>query len=279
MIPDGEGLEAGGREAGGLDPGGAALWEAHAGWWQEHFTDGADPEYTEQILPLVARWAVGAHRVCEIGCGEGQVARVVAAAGVPEVVGVDPSSNQLAVAVARGGGPVYLRGGAGSLPLATGSVDAAVVCLVFEHLDDVTVPLREIARVLAPGGRFLLLINHPLLQTPGSGWVEDYLVDPPERYWQLGEYLLPQVVVEEVSRGVHIRFVHRPLGEYLNAAAAAGFVLTHVDEPPPPPGFLAAAPAHAAAAHIPRLLALSWRWLPAVFDEGDAFDDDDGGPP
>ena len=28
-------------------------WETHAGWWQEHFTDGADPEYEEQILPLV----------------------------------------------------------------------------------------------------------------------------------------------------------------------------------------------------------------------------------
>ena len=27
-------------------------WETHAGWWQEHFTDGADPEYEEQILPL-----------------------------------------------------------------------------------------------------------------------------------------------------------------------------------------------------------------------------------
>lgn len=248
---------------GGLDADGAALWEAHAGWWQDHFTDGADPEYTEQILPLVAQWAAGATRVCEIGCGEGQVARVVAATGVPEVIGIDPSSNQLAVAIARGGGPVYVRGGAGSVPLEDSSVDAVVVCLVFEHLDDIAAPLREVARILVPGGRFLLLINHPLLQTPGSGWVEDFLVDPPERYWQLGDYLQSQAVVEEVARGVYIRFVHRPLGTYLNAAADVGFVLTHVDEPPPPPGFLAAAAAHVAAAHIPRLLALSWRWLPA----------------
>lgn len=253
---------------GGIDAAGAALWEAHAGWWQEHFTDGADPEYTEQILPIVARWAAGARRVCEVGCGEGQVSRVVAAAGVPEVVGVDPSTNQLTVAATRGGGPAYVRGGAGSLPLADASVDAVVVCLVFEHLDDVVVPLAEVARVLEPGGRFLLLINHPLLQTPGSGWVEDYLVEPPERYWQLGAYLQSQVVVEEVSRGVHIRFVHRPLGVYLNAAADAGFVLTHVDEPAPPAGFLAAAPAHAAAAHIPRLLALSWRWSPGLLTAG-----------
>lgn len=29
----------------------ADLWEAHADWWQREFTDGADPEYTEQIIP------------------------------------------------------------------------------------------------------------------------------------------------------------------------------------------------------------------------------------
>jgi hypothetical protein len=30
------------------------LWETHAAWWIDGFTDGADPEYTEQILPLAA---------------------------------------------------------------------------------------------------------------------------------------------------------------------------------------------------------------------------------
>jgi len=32
------------------------LWERHADWWQDGFTDGADAEYVEQILPLAARW-------------------------------------------------------------------------------------------------------------------------------------------------------------------------------------------------------------------------------
>ena len=27
-------------------------WEVHATWWQDGFTDGADAEYVEQILPL-----------------------------------------------------------------------------------------------------------------------------------------------------------------------------------------------------------------------------------
>ena len=36
------------------------LWELTAGWWQATFTEGADAEYTEQILPMVAEHLAGA---------------------------------------------------------------------------------------------------------------------------------------------------------------------------------------------------------------------------
>ena len=64
------------------------LWEKGADWWQRNFTEGADPEYEEQILPLVERYARGARRVLDIGCGEGQVSRRLASQGA-EVVGLD----------------------------------------------------------------------------------------------------------------------------------------------------------------------------------------------
>ena len=34
----------------------AGLWEEQAAWWQDGFTEGADEEYVEQIMPLAARW-------------------------------------------------------------------------------------------------------------------------------------------------------------------------------------------------------------------------------
>src|SRR5680860_450004 len=83
-------------------------WERHAAWWQEQFTDGADPEYTEQILPLAAEHLAGAERVLDIGAGEGQLARVAAEQGASLVVGIDPSVAQLATAARRGGGPRYV---------------------------------------------------------------------------------------------------------------------------------------------------------------------------
>ena len=40
---------------------------AHARWWQDEFTDGADPEYEEQILPIVASSSATATRVLDVG--------------------------------------------------------------------------------------------------------------------------------------------------------------------------------------------------------------------
>ncbi len=230
-------------------------WEDHAAWWIDGFTDGADPEYAEQILPLAADELAGCRRVIDIGCGEGQVTRLAAGLdGVGAAVGVDPTRNQLAVAAAHAGVTGFVRSVADALPFADASFDAAVACLVFEHVDAVDQSIAEIARVLAPGGRFCFFLNHPLIQTPDSGWIDDQILDPPEQYWRVGAYLPEAVTVEEVEPGVHVRFVHRPLSRYVNALAGNGMFVTRMVEPAPPPGFLALAPEYAAAATIPRLL-------------------------
>lgn len=231
------------------------LWEANASWWQAGFTDGADEEYTEQILPLLAAELSGSRRVLDVGCGEGQVSRLAAGLpGVELVVGVDPTLAQVVEAARRGGGARVGRAGAAALPFPDGAFDAAVACLVFEHIDDVDGAIAEVARVLAPGGRFVFLLNHPLLQTPGSGWIDDTILE--EQYWRIGPYLVEDKSDEEVEKGVFIPFIHRPLSRYLNALAANGLLLTWMAEPAPPPGFLARAEEYHDAASIPRLLAL-----------------------
>ena len=234
------------------------LWEEHAGWWIEGFTEGADPEYVEQILPLAAAELDGAGRVLDLGCGDGQISRLLAGRGA-RVVGIDPTWNQIRVAHERGGGATYARSGAAALPFADGSFDAVVACLVFEHIDDVDAAIAEVARVLRPGGQFSFFLNHPLLQTPGSGWIDDHTVDPPEQYWRIGPYLIEQDSIEQVELGVFIRFVHRPLSRYLNALAEQGLLLERMVEPAPPDGFVDRAFEYAEASAIPRLLYLRLR--------------------
>ena len=110
------------------------LWEQHAAWWQREFSAGADPEYADQILPLVARHLADARRVLDVGCGEGQVARHLAALGV-EVVGVDPTWSQVVAARDRAGGPSYARARADSLPCRDAAFDRVLLCLALEHVD------------------------------------------------------------------------------------------------------------------------------------------------
>jgi SAM-dependent methyltransferase len=230
------------------------FWEQHAGWWQDGFTEGADPEYEEQILPLAAECLAGARRVVDVGTGEGQLARVASRLGAELVAGIDPTRAQLRVAVERGGGPLFLRGSADQLPFTDASFDAAVACLVFEHLSDHRPGIAEIARVLEPGGRFVFLLNHPLLQAPNSGWIIDHINE--EEYWRVGPYLEVDITMEELAPGILLPFVHRPLSQYVNAMAAHGLLIERMDEPAPPEGFLAKAEEYRAAATIPRLLLL-----------------------
>ena len=231
-------------------------WEVHATWWQDGFTDGADAEYVEQILPLAAELLAGYDRVLDVGAGEGQVSRLVAAGGAATVVGVDPTAAQASEATARGGGPSYLRATADDLPFDAASFDAVVACLVFEHIEAVDEAIGEVARVLRPGGRFAFFLNHPLLQTPGSGWIDDQVLDPPEQYWRIGPYLVESMELEEVDKGVFLPFVHRPLSRYINALTDHGLVLRRMHEPAPPAGFLDRAAGYRAAVTIPRLLVL-----------------------
>src|SRR5207237_10272472 len=104
------------------------------------------------------RRLAGAGRVLDGGGGEGQVARRAAALGA-EVVGVEPTRHQIAVARNRGGGPRYGEATAEALPFCDGAFDAVVMCLVIEHIDPMEPAIEEMARVLEPGGRCLLLLN------------------------------------------------------------------------------------------------------------------------
>ena len=116
---------------------GFEAWETHAAWWQAGFTQGADVEYRDLILPLavdlLAERMTGPVRVLDIGCGEGQLSRLLASTGAAAVVGFDPARAQAEEAVRRGGGPAYARAAAGAMPFAAGAFDAAVAVYRYHH--------------------------------------------------------------------------------------------------------------------------------------------------
>ncbi len=260
-----------------------AIWDRHAVWWAENFTQGADSEYEECLLPLLRGFTHPAAglRVLDAGCGEGQVARLLAAEGA-SVIGLDASGEQVRRAVLQekpfaalscgskdskdragegrsGARPLYVRGDVCHVPFASATFDLAVALLVLDHVPDLVAAVNEVSRVLRPSGRFIVFLNHPLFQTPDSGWVEDHILG--ECYWRIGPYLVQSLSYEEVDAGVVLPFCHRPLSTYVNCAADAGFVLERMAEPAPSQGFLANSPEQPIVAAVPRLAVLLFRRL------------------
>ena len=163
---------------------GDPVWEEKAQWWSDTFASGDDPEYVEQILPLIKSHISGAERGLDVGTGEGQVARLLVESGVSSVTGIDASDAMIDEAEKRGGGVNFVRGDVTAMPFEANSFDLVTTSLVLEHVEALERALSEIARVLEPGGRFLFLMNHPLLQTPNSGWIDDHILE--EQYWRIG---------------------------------------------------------------------------------------------
>jgi SAM-dependent methyltransferase len=239
------------------------LWDAHSIWWKTTFTDGADPEYAGEIVPLVTAELSHCARLLDLGCGEGQIARAVGREpGERRIVGIDPSWLQVSNGAAAGGGVTYLLGQGERLPFVDESFDGICCCLAIEHSEDGDALLAEVARVLAPGGRFLLLVNHPMYQGPQSGFVDDQILG--ERYWRVGPYLTEGVTVEEVDAGIEIPFYHRPLSRYINPLAAHDLLLSQMFEPPPIPAFLVGSLDPELEGAIPRLLALRFEYRPTI---------------
>ncbi|MBI1784443.1 methyltransferase domain-containing protein, partial [Candidatus Sumerlaeota bacterium] len=105
-------------------------------------------------------------RVLDVSCGTGALIRAIRAKypGVP-IAGVDASRAMLRVARGKFGDVPLVESWAESLPFADGAFDLAVSTSSFHFWGDPRAGLREIARVLRPGGKLVL-----------TDWCADFLV-------------------------------------------------------------------------------------------------------
>lgn len=108
-------------------------------------------------------------RVLEVGCGTGNISLELARRGA-QVVGLDLSFPMLALAHHKarreGFALAFIRGAAGSLPLAAARFDGVISILALDFIPDRAGALREMVRVLRPGGFLALaLLNRYSLWT------------------------------------------------------------------------------------------------------------------
>ena len=177
---------------------------------------------------------VAGRRVLEVGCGSAPCARWLRTRGA-DVVALDLSGGMLARAAelgrSTGVAVPLLQADAAALPLGDATFDLA--CSAYGGLPfvaDTDGVLREVARVLRPGGRFVASVNHPMR------WPFPDSPDPADLRITSSYFDRTPYVETGDDGGVVYVEHHRTVGDWVRAVVGAGLVLEDLVEPEWTPG-------------------------------------------
>ena len=142
-------------------------WEAHANEWIAWARAAGHDSYwrfhRDQFLQIVPP---PGHRTVDIGCGEGRLSRHLKQLG-HVVVGVDASPSLVAAARELDPSMDIRLADAAVLPLDDASADLVIAFMSLQDVDAMPAAIREIGRILQPGGRLCFAIVHPINSRDG----------------------------------------------------------------------------------------------------------------
>ena len=133
-------------------------YDAAAPGERERLEQQAELAWPQERRLLEAHGIAPDATLLEVGCAAGSVLdRLATLVPSGRVIGVEPDPELAAAARARVPRAEILPGTAEDLPLADDAVDLAVVRLVLQHVPDPLAALRELVRVVRPGGHVVAI--------------------------------------------------------------------------------------------------------------------------
>ncbi|MFG3440197.1 class I SAM-dependent methyltransferase [Nonomuraea sp. NPDC047897] len=181
--------------------------------------------YYERPAMLELAGDVTGRRILDAGCGSGPLFAELRDRGAV-VTGIDASAGMLEMARRRLGIEADLRVAdlAGPLPFPDDTFDDVIASLVLHYLEDWGPTLAELRRVLRPGGRLLVSVDHPF-----SVALFRHMAGKKPKYFETRNR------TEEWTMGgqsAQMSFWSRPLHAMTEAFTEAGFRISVISEPP-----------------------------------------------
>jgi ubiquinone/menaquinone biosynthesis C-methylase UbiE len=215
-----------------------AEWSQVAGWYDQLVGDSGSEYHQRVVLPGVLRLLSLQvnQRVIDIACGQGVLCRQLAQKSV-EVTGIDVADEMIRLARERGPGNIRYQVSdateASGLP--AGYFNAAACVLAIQNINPLPPVFTAVARILTDGGKFVIVMTHPAFRGAKEtswGWDETQKV----QYRRVDRYLIPRktpIVTHPGSAPTEFTWTyHRPLEDYIKAAARAGLLIDTLEEWP-----------------------------------------------
>jgi len=212
----------------------ASAYDEIAEWYDTWIGHNSIPEDDFFRAVAVLMGDVSGLRICDLACGQGRVARYLAAQGA-QVVGLDVSAKMLEIArryeAAEPCGITYVQADV-TRPdtVDVGTFDGVVCNMALMDIPDVEPALHTVSQILRPGGWFVFSIIHPCYNAAPSG----ELMTPRGIVRTVAGYFTEGYWRSDIRPGPpgKVGAYHRMLSTYVNALFAVDLTIEQMAEPP-----------------------------------------------
>lgn len=211
-------------------------WGGVAAWYDTLLEKDDDTYQAKVILPNLVRLMnlKKGERVLDLACGQGFFTRIFHATGA-DVTGVDIAAPLIELAKKQSSKEIkyFVHGAEDLLIFQDGSFEKISIVLAIQNIEAPHKVFKECMRVLKPGGKLFIVLNHPAFRIPrSSSWGYDEAAKT--QYRRVDRYMSESKVEIDMNpsrpgTAMTVSF-HRSLQDYFKALTNAGFMVSRLEE-------------------------------------------------